>query len=234
MAGQAEFEPAAEPRGRGDGTRQQLVDAALGLFAHHGYDGVTTRALTRAAGANVAAINYHFGGKKGLYHAVVTDIVAHVRERLWPAADALDAALAAAGNDRAAQSKAVAAFLRLLVISFVGESTRRPIAGLIMREYALPSAAFPIIYEGAVERMHLALAAIVAAASGRPADTPDVILEAHALLGQCLGFVAARVIICRRMDWDDYTPERMERAAAAVVRMSLAALDLPQVESQES
>ena len=79
MAEQAGYEPAAEPKGRGVGTRQHLIDAALGLFAVQGYDGVTTRALTRAAGVNLAAINYHFGGKQGLYRAVIEDIVALIR-----------------------------------------------------------------------------------------------------------------------------------------------------------
>ena len=234
MAEQAGYEPAAEPKGRGVGTRQQLIDAALGLFAVHGYDGVTTRALTRAASVNLAAINYHFGSKQGLYRAVIEDIVAQIQARLWPAADALEAALRTAGDNRAAQSRAVAAFLRLLLLSFIGETTRRPIAGLILREYTVPSAAFPLIYDGAVERMHRALAVIVATASDRPADAPDVILEAHALLGQCLGFAVARVIVCRRMGWDDFSPERMDRAAAAVVKMALAALDLPQVERREA
>ncbi len=234
MAEQTGFEPAAERKSRGVGTRQQLVDAALGLFASHGFDGVTTRTLTRAAGANLAAINYHFGGKRGLYHAVVEDIVGQIQARLSPAADALEAALRKARDDRAAQSQAVATFLRLLLLSFIGETTRRPIAGLILREYTVPSAAFPIIYDGAIERMHRALAVIVATASGRPAESPDVILEAHALLGQCLGFAIARVVVCRRMGWDDFSPERMERAAAAVVKMALAALGLPQVGALEN
>ncbi len=216
-----------EAGGRGDGTRQQLIDAALSLFAVQGYDGVTTRAITRAAGVNLAAINYHFGGKQQLFRAVIEDIVAHIRGRVWPAADALEAALAAAGGDRRAVAEAVAGFLRLVLFTFIGEAARRPIAGLVLREYAMPSDAFPILYEGAVERMHRALAAIVAAASGRPAEAPEVILEAHAILGQCLGFAVARVVVCRRLGWDEYPPERTEQVAAAVARTVLAALDLP-------
>ena len=67
-----------------DGTRTQLIDAGLRLFAIHGYDGVTTRQLSRQAGANLAAIAYHFGGKQGLYRAVLEKLVADTEPRFGP------------------------------------------------------------------------------------------------------------------------------------------------------
>jgi AcrR family transcriptional regulator len=47
------------------------LDAALGLIAERGGDGVTLRELTDAAGANVAAVSYHFGSLKSLCDAAV-------------------------------------------------------------------------------------------------------------------------------------------------------------------
>src|SRR2546430_17354416 len=47
-------------------TRARLLDAALDLLAERGEDGVTLRELTDAAGANVAAVGYHFGSLKSL------------------------------------------------------------------------------------------------------------------------------------------------------------------------
>jgi TetR/AcrR family transcriptional regulator, regulator of cefoperazone and chloramphenicol sensitivity len=52
-------------------TRQSLVKAATVLFAQHGYDGASVRAIVTKARANQAAINYHFGGKEGLYLEVL-------------------------------------------------------------------------------------------------------------------------------------------------------------------
>lgn len=52
-------------------TRDSLLDAAEGLFAEHGFGSASVRAITDAAGANVAAINYHFGSKLGLVKAVL-------------------------------------------------------------------------------------------------------------------------------------------------------------------
>jgi len=51
-------------------TRQALLDAAEELFAEHGIDGTSLRAITRHAGANVAAIHYYFGSKEGLVQEV--------------------------------------------------------------------------------------------------------------------------------------------------------------------
>ncbi len=52
-------------------TRTRLMDAALDLLAERGEDGVTLRELTAAAGANVAAVSYHFGSLKALCDASV-------------------------------------------------------------------------------------------------------------------------------------------------------------------
>jgi AcrR family transcriptional regulator len=47
-------------------TKERLLDAAEQLFAEHGIEGVSIREITRAAHANLAAINYHFGAKQEL------------------------------------------------------------------------------------------------------------------------------------------------------------------------
>ena len=45
----------------------RLLDAAEALFCEKGFDGVSMRELTAAAGCNLAAVNYYFGGKDKLY-----------------------------------------------------------------------------------------------------------------------------------------------------------------------
>src|SRR5579859_5566475 len=54
-----------------DETRRQLLEAAGGVFAEVGYQNATVREICRRAGANVAAVNYHFGDKENLYGEVI-------------------------------------------------------------------------------------------------------------------------------------------------------------------
>ena len=53
-------------------TKERILDAAERLFAEQGFAGTSTRAITTAADANLAAVNYHFGSKESLIDAVFT------------------------------------------------------------------------------------------------------------------------------------------------------------------
>jgi len=47
--------------------RNRILDVAETLFCERGFEGVSVRELTAAAGCNLAAVNYYFGGKDKLY-----------------------------------------------------------------------------------------------------------------------------------------------------------------------
>src|SRR5262245_22816328 len=70
------------------GTRRALKEAATALFARRGFAGATADVIARRAGVNKAMINYHFGGKRGLYSAIVRESFAALLERLRRAVDA--------------------------------------------------------------------------------------------------------------------------------------------------
>ena len=54
-----------------DETRRQLLEAAGEVFATAGFRNATVREICRRAGANLAAVNYHFGDKEALYAEVL-------------------------------------------------------------------------------------------------------------------------------------------------------------------
>jgi TetR/AcrR family transcriptional regulator, regulator of cefoperazone and chloramphenicol sensitivity len=62
-------------------TRERLLDAAERLFAEKGFAATSVRDITAAASSNVAAVNYHFGGKHNLYNEVFRRRMAAMREQ---------------------------------------------------------------------------------------------------------------------------------------------------------
>src|SRR2546428_12584476 len=87
------------------GTREALLAAGTELFAERGYEGVPVSAIAQNAGVNKAMINYHFGGKRKLYLAIVSatfsEIVASVEklaESRRPAPEVLRELIAVVGE----------------------------------------------------------------------------------------------------------------------------------------
>src|ERR1039458_5448003 len=68
-------------------TREKLIEAAGHVFAEHGYQATTVREIVKRSGANIAAVNYHFGDKLGLYTEVLQQSVRAAR------VDAINSAL---------------------------------------------------------------------------------------------------------------------------------------------
>ncbi|HEY4372258.1 MAG TPA: CerR family C-terminal domain-containing protein [Burkholderiales bacterium] len=66
----------AERNARTDGaaTRARIIEAAGQLFAEHGYADTTSKAVCERAQTNIAAVNYHFGSRDGLYLALLEEV----------------------------------------------------------------------------------------------------------------------------------------------------------------
>ncbi len=94
-------------------TRTRILDAAEELFMQHGFEATSMRQLTAQAGANLAAVNYHFGSKDALIEAVF-------RRRL----DAMNAARIAELDRMEKDAGARALSPRQIIGAFVGVSLR--------------------------------------------------------------------------------------------------------------
>ena len=72
-------------------TKNRILDAAEALFMEHGFEATSLRAITAAAEANLAAVNYHFGSKEELFQAVLTRRLDPMNQERVALLDALEA-----------------------------------------------------------------------------------------------------------------------------------------------
>ena len=150
------------PGGPGESsTHERLIESAGPLFAEKGFEGTTVRDICEAAGANVAAVNYHFGGKEGLYAEVVADVIRRRTEK-FP----MDGGL---GGEAGPEER-----LREFVRAFLGRRFDRDRPGwwgrLLAREMRHPCEAVrPVVHRERRENRRL-LKSIVADVLGPGAD----------------------------------------------------------------
>ncbi len=218
--------PDASP-GRGDETRGQLLDAGLTLFSEYGYDSVTTRQLASEAGVNIAAIAYHFGGKRELYRAVLRQLVEDTEPLLGPVAQRMAEGIAAAGADRPALARVVVGLVHGFTGTFLEGDFMACRAPMVMREFANPSEDFDILYEGRLGPMHRNVAALAAAALGMDPDSPEAKIRAHAVMGNLVVFEVAKHLLLKRTGWEAYTPDRIALVRRMITEAVLDSLRLP-------
>ncbi len=127
-------------------TKSRILDAAEKLFAEEGFDGASLRAITSAAGVNLAAVNYHFSSKESLLEAVFARKLAPLNERRLALLDTLEAE---AAPDPVPIEKLVHAFVepavRLLEAPTPGSLSFGVLLG---RMYATPGPSVRNIFAG--------------------------------------------------------------------------------------
>ncbi|HTR12723.1 MAG TPA: CerR family C-terminal domain-containing protein [Roseiarcus sp.] len=185
---------------RSESTRAALLAAALNLFGAKGFEGTSTREIAAAAGANVASIAYHFGGKEGLRIACADHVVATVGEIFAGAVGRSDEPKAlspAAARDRLAQ------LVEGMIDAIVARDAARPIARFVLREMFEPSAAFERLYAGAFAPIHARACQIWARAASAEPESEATRLAVFAMIAQIIYFRLARPAVLRRMGWRD-------------------------------
>ena len=121
---------------RGDTTKLVILDAAERCFAEGGFDGVSLRAITEAAGVDLALVNYHFGSKENLLRELIARRAKIVHEdRVL----ALEEARREAGTNSPSVEAIVIAFLEPLLRRLVsGETGWRYYCSLISQLNMVP------------------------------------------------------------------------------------------------
>jgi AcrR family transcriptional regulator len=198
-----------------DPTRARLIDAASQIFADQGFQAATIREICARAGANVAAVNYHFRDKAGLYLAVLRHSIAAAG-----GPEPRDAALHASTPEEA---------LRLIVAAMLqrihGASASRACHLRIMvHEMARPTEALPRVVEEIIGPNYAAMRQILSRLLNASPDDEFTRLCAHSVIGQVVHYAHAGPVI--HLLWPELkmTPDRLNAISAHIAEFSLAAI----------
>lgn len=196
-------------------TRERLIRAGLALFSRQGLDGVRTRQLVDEAGVNQSAIPYHFGGKEGVYAAVLEHVAAGIVGRL----DLQPPARASAGEAAAALKSLMQDFACALLDS----ETSTAGSLLLAREQLRPTEKFDALYTRLFLPLHTKVADLAADIRNEARGRREQVLRAHAILGQALAFAVAREALLRRLGVPALSRKDVADIAAMIGGMAIAA-----------
>lgn len=218
-----ETETQSNSQPRGEETRAALVAAGIELFGRQGYHGTSSRALAQAAKVNQALIGYHFGGKRGLYLAVFERVAERMTVRLGSAKEAIASLLESGETDPELLTQALLELLDRYIDTFTSPETAAW-ASLIVREQQQPSEAFDVLLERVMKPMLDVLGRLLAALTGKPADSAEIRLLVVTLLGQTLIFRVARAAVLRTLSVDQLGPDEIAAIKRRVHKNVLAIL----------
>lgn len=166
-------------------TRERLLTEGARLFAARGYARVTVRDICRAAHANVAAINYHFHGKHGLYDAVVQSAIDRMR--------ATTATIIEAGQGQSPEQQ-LTTFIAIF-LQRVTATRDNWIHQLMMRELNEPTAALDRVVRQVLEPRMKYLARVIAEMLRCRPEEPRVRRSVTSVQLQCLAAIDRRLPI---------------------------------------
>lgn len=199
--------------GRPDDTRRRLFDAAGALFAEHGFRGASVRQICAHAGANLAAVKYHYGSKEALYRAVLVETHRELRDgeplpRL---------------ADHSEPAEALRAWIGFMLRLLLVRRGSHPFAGrLIGRELLEPSAALGDLVREVIAPVRGELETIVRALAGGTAGR--VARLTNFVLGLCAFHELGRPVLTRFGAAPPQRPQDVERLADAICAFALHGL----------
>ena len=199
-------------------TRERLLGAALEVFAERGYDAATIREICSRAGANVAAVHYHFGDKRKLYQAIYGTLFETLRQRRTGFLPA-----------DAPAGERLKVYIRALfeeIFCSPGNSNRQvQLSTIYLSEMAHPSEVLDLIVAEHLEPDARELYSIVAELLGTAPDDTDTIDCAASVIGQVLYYYHAGPIVSRLHPDRPPVPERLDALVEHVWSFAMGGIE---------
>lgn len=196
-------------------TRQRLLEAGGEVFAESGFRAATIREICKRAGANIAAVNYHFGDKETLYSAVLQYAHRCASEK-YPHNIGL--------KDNAGAEERLSVFIRSFMLRIFDDGRPAWHGKLMLRELADPTSALDAVVDAFIRPLSEALAGIVTELIGKNAGREVIRNSANSIMGQCLFYCHARPVLARLSSQGNYGKKEIDRLTDHIISFSLEAI----------
>jgi TetR/AcrR family transcriptional regulator, regulator of cefoperazone and chloramphenicol sensitivity len=195
-------------------TRQQLLEAAGAVFAERGFRNTTVREICQRAGANIAAVNYHFGDKEKLY----LEVFRYSRQKELERFPLLRESAALSSE------KKLAEFVHSLLqrIFDTGEASWH--GQLMLREMIEPTAALDFVVAEKIRPMSEHLRGLVAEILGCRVSDERVRLCGFSVVSQCIFYCHCRPVVERLDPAQTFDADSLAQLAEHITKFSLAGM----------
>ncbi len=201
----------AELKSASELTRERLIAAAREVFSQQGFQGATVREICRRAEANVAAVNYHFGGKDGLLAEVLN----------FAPLKALQAANATAS---VCPKERLQLFIHDFIHMLLDEQHASLQCQIMARELADPTPALDQIVRDAVGPLHEFLGNLLREIGGKGLSEAQLRRSVYSILGQCMFYRNSHPVLLRLNPKLRYDHREINAIAAHIAEFSLAGI----------
>ncbi len=200
------------------GTQERILEAAREVFLERGFAKATIREICSRAGANVAAVHYHFQDKSGVYSAVLQELMESA-DRRYPVTMGL-------GEDPTARQRLqafITSFMHRVLLGDGGEDFQHK--GRLIAEAVVARSPFlDELVDKNIRPMLAELEVILVELLGEDAPEKLRLACAASILGQCLHYFYSRPIIDKLETGLYQGPEDVVRLAEHITQFSLGGM----------
>lgn len=195
-------------------TAARLLAAAIEVFVEVGYRDATLRAICQRAGANNAAINYHYRDKEHLYLAVIE----HTIEQMQRHVPRMVSDPAAAPEERLRR------FVHAMLTGLLGQGPPTWLMKIMANELSEPTVGLDRVVEKVISPMNADAVAIMRELMGPSATAQQVQDCASSVMGQCANYHHGRAVIARLGIYPAYDAATINHLTDHIVQFSLAGI----------
>ena len=195
---------------RSEETRSRILDAAIDLFAHEGYDASGVAQICQAAGVSKGAFYHHFPSKQSLFLAILEDWLTGIDAQLFSSA--------ILSGDVPASIQDMAETLGFVLNEASG---RLP----IFMEFMVQASRDKAVWDSAIQpyrRYQDRFADLIASGqeSGSIRENVDPRIAARVLVSLAVGILLQAVVDPESANWDRVTREGISMITQSMKRSS--------------